>query len=262
MEDRVDQFMRAFNYDHDSGQWYLEFGDFDARMPVSEEDVNEAEAGFRFRFRIATALSWLLTLGAFGWCYYRFLVEDSFGVFLWVIPVWYLTFVIYLWATFASNRKLRIRLWEYDAEQREKADLSPVKQGSKLPPRRVVKMQLGVLSAIWLAFSGYVLWQYRVNSWLLSEGTTVSATVTRSDDNGPKHTCVVDYSYQWEGRNYTGGVAKCAIMEAHPVGSALPVRIDPDKPDRSIEPSQSPWPPAIVAPIVLTPLLLIALVTI
>lgn len=263
MEDRVDDFMRAFSYDHDSGQWYLQFKDFDARLPVSEEEVNEAEAGFRIRFRIATAWSWLLTLGALGWCYYRFLVEDDFRVFLWVIPAWFLSFVGYLWAGFASNRKLRVRLWEYDAEQREKTDLPPARRGSRfLPPRKVVKRQLAFLAAAWLALSGYVMWQYQANSLLLSEGALVSATVIRSDDRGPKRTCVVDYTYRWEGKEYEGGLTKCAVMNAHPVGSTLPVRVDPHRPDRSIEPGQSPWPEAAVLWIVTTPLLLIALATI
>lgn len=261
LQDRVDEFMRVFTYD-ETGQWYFQPRDFDTRLAVTEDQVNEAEERFRVRFKIATFFTWTLTLATMGWIYVRIISDDwPFIAFLGMVPLTLATSIFYVWAGASSTRRLRRQLRDAEAQHR----IAMAEHGSShriiLPNWKRMRGQAIITSVIVAAFAGYTGWQYFINRHLLDEGTLVHAKVTRSDANNPRRTCVVEYAYEWQGKSFAGELNKCNLMDAHPVGSALPVMIDPEHPDRSLEPHQSPWPGSVIALFILVPLLLLSLAT-
>jgi hypothetical protein len=256
MEDRVDQFMRVFTYE--DGKWYFSRGTA-ARLPVTEDEVNEAEQRFRLRFQIATAISWAAILGAVAWCYGVVLANDEP---LWkfayaFVPAVYVSVLAYSRAALSALGPLRWRLWDLEL-QRQAADTSGKRRRSALEPRSVVVHRTWLLWAMFLGWSALSAWEYRNNVRALN-GVTVAATVTRSDarDGGK---CRVDYAFAWRGKTYSGTEMACKVMDSHPVGSRLAAKIDPERPGHPVLPGSSPWPPEIVIPIFLAPILLLLLV--
>ena len=251
LEDRVDDFMRPFSFD--DGQWHFKTRDMKAALPVTEQQVNEAEENFRFRYKIATAGSWLVVLGMLAWTYVQVFVDDkSYWLFLVLLPAWYVSFLFYFWANMSATSALRRRLLDLNVRRLARTK-GPLPSWAKLPPRRVLVRQLAACWAILLFFGALSLWDYRNNVRAL-HGVSVSATVIEPKS---KQQCLVSYEYQWAGQTFGEKLVDCRVMQAHPIGSSLSVRVDPTRPGHSILPGQSPWPPEALIPVIGAPFLLL-----
>lgn len=254
LQDRVDDFMRPFTCD-DDGQWYFKTRDMEVPLPVTEEQVNQAEDSFRLRFKIATAASWMVILGVGAWVYVQVLMHDRYWPALALLPVLYVSFVFYFWANMSATRSLRRRLLELNVKSL-RGVRGPKPSWAKLPPRKILVRQLALCWAMFAFFSALSGWMYRNNVRAL-HGATVSARVIQPPS---KQECQVAYEYVWEGQTYKDSFVSCPIRQSHPIGSALDVRVDPTRPQHSVEPTQSPWPPEILIPILLGVLLILGTV--
>jgi hypothetical protein len=254
LQDRVDDFMRAFTYD-DDGKWHFKTRDMTVPLVVTEDQVNQAEETFRTRFKIATAASWTIILGGGAWVYMQVLVNGRYWTMLAILPALYLSFVGYFWANMSTTRALRRRLLDLNVSTLRKAT-GPKPPWAKLPPRKVIVQQLGLCWVIFAFFSGLSAWMYRNNVRAL-HGRAVAATVIEPSS---KQQCQVAYEYMWKGQRYKDRLVSCPVLNAHPVGSELLVRVDPERPGHSIEPNQSPWPPEAAIPMLLGPLLIVVTV--
>jgi hypothetical protein len=253
MEDRVDDFMRAFTFD--DGRWHYKTRDMRVPLAVTEEQVNSAEETFRTRFKIATAVAWAVTLGLGAWVYVQVMVHDRYWTMVAILPALYLSFVAYFWANMSATRALRARLLDLNVQTVRKAK-GPKPAWAKLPPRKVLVRQVALCWAMFAFFLGLSAWQYRSNIRALN-GKAVAATVITPPS---KQECQVAYEYNWHGRIYRSSFVDCSVQHGHPIGSVLAVRVDPERPEYSIEPTQSPWPAVVVIPVLLGVCLLIATV--
>lgn len=254
MQDRVDAFMRPFTYE--DGRWHFKTRDMRVPLEVTEEQVNGAEAIFRRRFIIASCLSWALVLGAAAWVYHQILgIGGSYWNLLAILPAWYLSFLCYLWANRSATRSLRSKLLNLNIrEVRKRKGRKPA--WATLPPRDVIVRQLAFCCGAFAISLGMTAWGYRNNIRAL-RGVEVMATVIAP----PSHQqCQVEYAYSWRGQRFEDGLVSCRILEQHPVGAKLLVRVDPSRPGHSVLPNQSPWPAVTVVPVMMGPLLLVALV--
>lgn len=110
--------MQAFAYE--DGQWYFHLGAAYSRLPVAEEEVNQAEERFRFRFKFASALSWVVTFAVLAWVYVRVIRDDwPMATMLAFLPAFAVSTIFYMWATISSTRSLRKRLMELERQQEE-----------------------------------------------------------------------------------------------------------------------------------------------
>ena len=254
MQDRVDDFMRPFTFD--DGQWHFKTRDMIVPLAVTEAQVNQAEEIFRWRFKIATGISWAIILGGGAWIYVQVLVHERYWTMLGILPALYLSSVAYLWANMSATRSLRRQLLDLNIRRVSSQPRESQPAWAKLPPRKVIVRQLALCWAMLAFFSGLSAWMYRNNVRALN-GVSVSATVVQPPS---KQQCQVAYEYAWNGQNYKDSLVSCSILQSHPIGTALVVRVDPTRPGHSIEPTQSPRPPEAIIPVFLGTVLIVATV--
>jgi len=244
LQDRVDEFMRPFVYEN--GQWYYRPKGADVSVPLTEEEVNEAEDSFRFRYKLAFVGMWLVVLPALAWAYVQVANGSSFLFFLAALPAYYVGFLFLLWAMASASKSFRKRMWDLEVEKHGgEPPTAPKSAWHNVPPRKIVVQKMWALWAFQIALTGLTLWEHRNNVRALN-GVSVAATVTRSDDRD-SHKCHVDYAYAWSGRTYGDTTLDCKLMDAHPVGSRLNVLVDPERPGHSMLPGASAWPPEAFA---------------
>lgn len=99
--------------------------------------------------------------------------------------------------------------------------------------------------------------EHQRRSYILQQGQSVLAAVTKSDDDGYRKLCKVEYVVQWEGDAYNGSIIDCATMQRYPKGSFIPVRLDPRDPGNSLAVGEDTWPPMSIVPVLLAPPLLL-----
>ena len=112
--------------------------------------------------------------------------------------------------------------------------------------------QVALTWAILIFFGGLSLWEHRNNVRAL-HGVTVQARVVKPRAN---QDCLIGYKYRWGTQVYRDQFLDCHLIKTHPLGSTLPVHVDPQRPGHSIAPGQSLWPPYAIAPLILIPIML------
>ena len=246
--------MQPFIYEN--GQWYFRPQGADVSVPLTEDQVNEAEEKFRFRFKLAFVGMWLIFLPVSAWATAQVVFYDKPATYLLtIIPAYLAGFYFMLWATKSASRDIRGRMWDLEVEKHAgEPDTAPKSSWHNVPPRKVIVQRTWLLWAAFIASSALSGWDYRNNVRALN-GVTVAATVIRSDDQDA-HKCHVDYDYTWKGVHHSDGTLDCKLMDRHPVGSTIDIKIDPERPGHSMMPNASPWPPEIILPIFLAPILL------
>ena len=258
LQDRVDEFMRPFIYEN--GQWFYRPKGADVSVPLTEQQVNDAEDLFRFRYKLGFIAMWAVVLPALAWVYVQFMVHDrSFLFFFAVVPAYYVGFLFLLWAMASASRSSREKLWDLEVEKHEgEPEDAPKTPWHGVPSRKVTVQRTWLLFLMFVGWSALTLWEHRNNVRAL-HGVTIAAKVTRSDsrDSGK---CHVDYAYEWGGTTHRDSTLGCALMRNHPVGGSLRVLVDPDRPGHSILPGTSPWPSETFIPVVLGPILLFLIV--
>jgi len=115
----------------------------------------------------------------------------------------------------------------------------------------MLKPQFAIVAAIGLVLLPIGIRNYLRRSAIFDHGTLVPAQVYRSDSHNAKGTCVVRYAYSWSAQTYDGSIVGCAIMERHPVGSTIPVRIIPEQPGYSVAEGERFWTADFAAPFII-----------
>jgi hypothetical protein len=261
-EDAVDRFVQNFNSDG-QGNYSFQLKEFPLSVPVTEDEFVDAEMRFRLLSKIAMAITWVLTLGAAGWLYYK-LLNDSFSVSFWAaLPAAFAGGVIANGAAISASlrpfkRRLREALVEQArAEGSEEAYAAAFKH---LPTFRAYAFPLGFLGLVFLVSSYFALTEHTRRVNVLSAGHEVEAQVTRSEANGRRNLCVVEYTFNWNGSAFVGETIDCPTMKAHPVGSTLSVKFDPADPGGSLALNESTWSHDSALPMMIGPLLLLILI--
>ena len=108
------------------------------------------------------------------------------------------------------------------------------------------------LAVIPAAFVWGTLAEHSRRERVLNQGETASAVVARSDDQGDKRLCKVEYRLNHAGSFYAGNVVSCELMERHPKGSLIEVRYEAGRPDQSLAVGDHLWPPMTVAAVLLS----------
>jgi len=115
---------------------------------------------------------------------------------------------------------------------------------------RDLKWQFGIAALVSLVLAPIGARNYLRRSAIIDHGTTVSAHVYRSDSRNSKNTCTVRYSYSWLGKDYKGSIIGCDIMQKHPIGSTIPIRIVSGDPGYSIAEGEGFWTADFAAPFI------------
>ena len=247
LQDRVDEFMRPFIYE--DGQWFYRPRGADVSVPLSEQEVNEAEERFRFRYKLGFVGMWAIVLPVVVWVYVQVVGQNrSLLLFLTVLPAYYIGFLVLLSAMASASRPYRKRMWDLEVQKHSgEPESAPKTPWHKVPPRKIMVQRTWLLFAIFVGWSMFTLWEHRNNVRALN-GVTVAAKVTRSDDRDDSK-CRVGYAYVWGSNKYEDLTPDCALMKSHPIGSTLLVRVDPERPGHSMAPGASAWPPEAVVPL-------------
>ncbi|HEX7820302.1 MAG TPA: DUF3592 domain-containing protein [Sphingobium sp.] len=227
-------------FHHDGNSFFYSPPKSEISVVVTEDEYFDAEE--KIKTYSARAKGVTLVIGGLvaGWIYWQVFHDAP------IIPTSIVGFFAFFTPALLANilaMRLVLRPYQKRLQRYTRDELGWVRKGwvRGIRDLGVPPISVAIAILIFIVLVPLGLRDFYHRSIVLREGANVSASVTRSDADNAKNTCVVEYSYLSAGGTYAGRTIGCEVMRQHPVGATLVVRVASDDPSYSVAENEDLW---------------------